>query len=148
MNLLLDSMVLGELCHPRQSLSQPVWEWVNSILDVGDDRVFLPELCDYEVRRKLLHLIHQGQQTHRSIDRLNKLASVLEYLPIDTLTMRKAAEFWAEARSRGQPTSPEPALDGDAILAAQAALIGGTIVTSNRKHLSQFVPTLDRNDLY
>ena len=148
MNLLLDSMVLGQLCHPRQTLSQPAWEWVNDVLDVGNDQVFLSELCDYEVRRKLLHLVKQGQETRKSIERLDALATVLEYLPIDTTTMQKAAEFWANARSRGKPTAPEPALDGDVILSAQAALIGGMIVTSNRKHLSQFVPTLDRNDLY
>ena len=147
MNLLLDTMILGEMCHPRKTISQPVWAWVNAILDVGDDQVILSELCDYEVRRKLLHLINQGQQTHKSIERLDELAAVLEYLPINTPTMRKAAEFWAAARSRGQPTAPEPALDGDVILAAQAALVGGMIVTSNRKHLSQFVPAWDRTEI-
>lgn len=148
MNLLLDTMILGDLCHPKLDISQPAWQWVSGILDVGDDYVFLSELCDYEIRRKILHLINQGQKTHKSIKRLDDLAATLEYLPITTPVMRKASEFWAESRSRGQPTSSELALDGDVILAAQAALIGATIVTSNRKHLSQFVPAWDRTDFW
>jgi hypothetical protein len=58
--------------------------------------------------------------------------------------MLKAAEFWAEARRRGRPTADPKALDGDVILAAQAALVADEgheviIATTNVKHLSQFV---------
>jgi hypothetical protein len=57
--------------------------------------------------------------------------------------MLKAAEFWATARSRGRPTAKDEALDGDAILAGQAATldIGAdelVIATTNLKHLSRF----------
>jgi hypothetical protein len=41
----------------------------------------------------------------------------------------------------------DAALDGDVILAAQAILVSGTVITSNRKHLSQFVPTKDWSEL-
>ena len=57
--------------------------------------------------------------------------------------MRRAAEFWAEARRDGRPTAPDPALDGDVILAAQAATLDRDdviIATTNPKHLSRYVP--------
>ena len=148
MNLLLDTGILGQLCHPSKQTNQPVSDWVEAILTSdSEDRVFLPELCDYELRRKLLHLVRKGQSSQRSIERLDELCELLEYLPLDTATMRKAAEFWADSRSRGNPTAADVALDGDVILAAQAAMIGGTIVTTNRKHLSQFVPARDRSEI-
>jgi hypothetical protein len=62
--------------------------------------------------------------------------------------MLKAAEFWAEARQRGQATADPKALDGDVILAAQATLVADEgneviIATTNVKHLSQFVDARD-----
>lgn len=63
---------------------------------------------------------------------------------IDTATMLKAAEFWSRARQRGKATASNDALDGDVILAAQAALLQNAnnqvvVATTNVKHLSLFV---------
>ncbi len=140
MNLLLDTGILGRLCHPRKKENRPVAEWLSQLL-MGDDdvQVFVPEIADYELRRKLLHLIAKGQATHQSLDRLDDLGRLLEYLPLDTPIMRKAAELWANARGQGMPTAAEPALDGDVILAAQALAVTGTVVTTNPKHVSRFV---------
>ena len=142
MNLLLDTGILGQLCHPRQHKNRAVAQWLVQLLRdaAGGVRVFIPEIADYELRRKLLHLILQGRGTTRSIDRLDDLEKLLEYLPLDTEIMRRAAELWAEARREGFPTAPAQALDGDVIIAAQALSVNGTIVTTNRKHLSKFVP--------
>lgn len=148
MNLLLDTNILGQLCHPSKQTNQPASDWVEAILESGsEDRVFLPEVCDYEIRRELLRLIRKDPSTHRSIDSLDELGELLDYLPLDTPTMRKAAEFWCDSRSRGKPTAANEALDGDVILAAQASLIGGIVVTTNKKHLSQFVPARDRTEI-
>jgi predicted nucleic acid-binding protein len=109
--------------------------------------VLLPEICDYELRRKLLHLIRKGQSKQRSIDRLDELGKLLDYLPLDTDTMLRAAQVWAEARLRGLPTAPDHSLDGDVILAAQALEVNGTVVTHNPKHLSRFVPAQKWEDI-
>jgi len=55
-------------------------------------RVIIPEIADYEVRRELL----RARKT-AGVERLDALAGLLEYQPISTAAMRKAAEFWAAA---------------------------------------------------
>lgn len=50
--------------------------------------------------------------------------------------MRTAAEFWAAARQRGEPTADDKALDADVILAAQVVLLAAgqddvIVVTTN-----------------
>lgn len=149
MKLVLDTGILGQLCHPRKELYRPVNEWLSQLLSQHGDEVvvFVPEIADYELRRKLLHLIEKKQATRKSIERLDDLEKLLEYLPLDTETMRRAAELWAEARKQGMPTAGEQALDGDVILAAQALSVGGTVVTTNRKHLSRFVPALEWSEI-
>jgi predicted nucleic acid-binding protein len=148
MHLLLDTGLLGQLCHPGNSANKPASDWVQAILRSGsEDRVFLPEVCDYELRRKLLHLIQKGQSTQRSIQRLDELGELLDYLPLETSMMRKAAEFWCDSRLRGNQTASNESFDGDVILAAQAAAVSGTVVTTNRKHLAQFVPARDRTEI-
>ena len=68
---------------------------------------------------------------------------LVEYLPITTAAMRKAAKFWAQARQQGQPTAADNTLDGDMILAAQATTLGVSnvaIATTNVGHLARFAP--------
>lgn len=110
--------------------------WLDGLLD-QEKRIILPEIVDFEVRRELIRL-----RAISSIARLDKLASVVEYLPLTTAAMRKAAELWAEARQRGLPTADPKELDGDVILAAQALMHGEAdvvVATTNAGHLSRFV---------
>ncbi len=101
--------------------------------------VMVPEIADYEVRRELL----RARRT-AGIARLDALITQVEYLAITTSAMRQAATFWAEARQQGRSTTAaDPALDGDVILAAQAATLGRVdviVATTNARHLSRFVP--------
>ncbi|MBC8117336.1 MAG: hypothetical protein H7062_23310 [Candidatus Saccharimonas sp.] len=149
MILLLDTGILGQLCHPSSEQNRAASDWLRAVLDDQiEHRVIVPEICDYELRRKLLHLIAKGQSTQRSIDRLDTLRQQLDFLPIDSNVMLKAAEFWCQARIDGQPTASNDALDGDVILAAQAAAVEGTVVTANLKHLRRFVPASDLHELH
>jgi hypothetical protein len=102
-------------------------------------RVFVPEIADYEVRRKLIHI-----KAAAGIRRLDHVKVTLDYAPLTTDVMLLAADLWAAARSAGLPTAGPEALDGDCILAAQALWAAGsagtvTIATDNVAHLSRFV---------
>ncbi len=81
----------------------------------------------------------------KGIKRLDDLKLVLDYVPLTTQTMLKAAEFWVQIRKQGKPTADAKALDGDVILAAQADLIAHIgydviVATTNVGHLSRLVP--------
>nr|WP_202950695.1 nucleic acid-binding protein [Pseudanabaena sp. PCC 6802] len=116
--------------------------WLKALLQRGE-RVAIPEISDYEVRRELLRA-----DLLRSLRRLDSLKQPLDYIPIQTDTMLLAAELWAEARKTGQPTADPKALDGDMILCAQARLLCGEVTevivaTTNVAHLSRFITALD-----
>jgi len=138
----LDSGPLGLLSNP---LANPeavrCHAWLDALIDNGH-RVLTSEICDYEVRRELLRA-----NRPQSIARLDDLMLQVDILPINRRTMLRAAELWAEARRRGRPTADPAALDADVILAAQAELFAESIrelvevVTTNARHLQQFVET-------
>jgi len=62
-------------------------------------------------------------------------------LPLSTEAVRLAAEPWARVRREGRPTASDAALDGDALVAAQAILLGDDVVvaTDNINHISRFI---------
>jgi hypothetical protein len=77
------------------------------------------------------------------IARLDALSRSIGYVPLSTAAMRRAAELWAAARREGRPTAGPESLDGDVILAAQAALLAEAgndvvIATANVGHLARF----------
>lgn len=136
--VLLDTSVLGLVSNPKPS---PVTiagrQWIESLVNDGG-RIIIPEIADYELRRELLRA-----NKLRGLRKLDLLILQVEYLPITTTAMRQAAEFWAEARQQGYPTSNDKNIDGDVILAAQAITLGVSdfvVATTNIKHLARFVP--------
>jgi predicted nucleic acid-binding protein len=137
----LDSGPLGLLSHTRRSqINIACHRWLASLTAAGC-RVIVPEITDYEVRRELLRI---GRNA--AIARLDALAQAVEYLPISTAAMRRAAELWEQARQQGQPTAKDNTIDADMILAAQALSLGVPqiiIATTNVGHLSRFVPADD-----
>ena len=136
--ILLDSGPLGLVSKPRgKPDAERCREWIYALNQSGA-RVVIPEVADYEVRREL---IRAGAET--GVGRLDRLGSILDYDPITTPAMRRAAELWALVRNAGTPTAHPLALDGDCILAAQALRLGGrgdavTIATTNARHLGRF----------
>jgi len=102
------------------------------------DRIVVPEIADYEVRRELLQA-----GLAASVDRLDEFKAEYDYWPITTAAMLRAAKLWAHLRRSGQPTADPKALDADAILAGQALTTdveGEAVIvaTANFRHLSRF----------
>ena len=135
----LDTGVLGMVSNPRgKPPALRCRQWVKDLSAAGV-RVIVPEIADYEVRREL---IRAGATT--GLLRLDQVKALLDYVPITTDVMLRAAELWASARRAGLPTAPPEALDGDVILAAQALLAASpgdvvTVATDNVGHLARFV---------
>lgn len=128
--------------HPRaENVNERAANWLKDLLAAGVD-VRIPEIADYELRRELLRA-----DKSRSVSVLDRYKISLGYVPLTTDAMLKAAEFWAMARGQGKPTAPDSALDGDGILAAQAAELEAAsgnaveviLATANVGHLSRFV---------
>lgn len=144
MIVILDSGPLGMVSNPRgKADALRCAAWLRSMLDAGT-RVVLPEIADYEVRREL-----RRARKATGLRTLDGFKTSLEYLPITTAAMLRAAELYesprAVARQQGQPTADDRALDGDVIPAAQTRLfeeaVGETAVvaTLTVAHLARFV---------
>lgn len=145
--ILLDSTPLGLISNPRSSPENDACnQWLQRQLQAGV-LIAISEIADYEVRRELL----RAGKRH-GIAKLDGLKNVLDYLPLTTATMLKAAEFWAQARQAGRPIAHDHKLDADCIIAAQAALLiadnhSVVVATSNVSHLSAFVPAARWRDI-
>ena len=86
--IFLDAGPLGMIANPKATSSNLGCQlWLDSLLAQGE-KVILPEIADYEIRRELLRANKQ-----RSIIKLDRLKSILEYRPINTAVMLLAAEL-------------------------------------------------------
>ena len=142
--ILLDTGVLGIITHPR--VDREIVEWVKRLLIQGI-KIKVPEISDYELRRELIRA-----NLKKSVERLDALKDEMGYIPIDTQSMRKAAELWARTRNEGRPTADDKALDGDMILVAQALQelnqgYEAVIATTNVGHLSRFIDAREWKDI-
>jgi predicted nucleic acid-binding protein len=134
--ILLDTGPLGMVTNPNSNPKNLACASWLLALAKAKDRIIIPEIADYELRRELLRA-----NKIKGLERLEQFILGFEYLPIDTTAMRKAAMFWAEARHTGQPTAADAALDGDMILVAQWHGLNdpkAIIATTNVQHISRF----------
>jgi predicted nucleic acid-binding protein len=143
--VVLDSGPLGLLTHSRRSAARDDCRlWLQSLID-GGRTVLVPEIADYELRRELLRINKQG-----GLRRLDALESQLQYLPITTAAMRRAAELWAHARQTGQPTAADDTIDIDMILISQVETVDAPnvlIATTNVGHLARFTAAMRWQDI-
>jgi len=123
--LLLDTSVLGWVCHPRKH--GEVREWFRRAVAAHD--ILISEVADYELRRELLRI-----GSTRSLARLDELGRELVYVPVTTATWRSAARLWAGLRRVGVVTAGHQALDADVLISVQAQTEGAAVVTSNVDH--------------
>lgn len=137
--IVLDSSPLGiATAGPKNPQGALCRQWMANCITAGIT-VYLPEIADYEVRRELIRT-----NAVASIQRLDALKAMLQYLPITTAHMLHAADLWASIRNAGIATADKHALDGDVILCAQALSLGLgpadiVVATGNVKHISRFV---------
>ena len=142
--LVLDSSPLGLLTHPQRTADViEISDWVSAALRRGS-RILVPAIIYYELKRELLRARKES-----GIRRLDAFTDAVpgRYLPLTDEALRLGAELWARSRQAGRATAHPEAIDIDAMLAAQAlscgvALYNVVVVTTNPKHLSQFVATM------
>jgi len=144
--LLLDTNILGQMVKPVAEETWPVVTTIRRLVRDVRYQICFPEIADYELRRKLLHLAQHPHQSRKwareALQALYGLVST-DYIPITTETMRLAAKLWAQTRINGLPRGPDEELDVDVILAAQAQQAGGQIVTTNEKHFRDLAEIFD-----
>ncbi|MGH2345513.1 MAG: hypothetical protein ACRDG4_09835, partial [Chloroflexota bacterium] len=138
--IVLDTGPLGMAV--RGDKYPPFARWLRRTVESGI-LLCVPEIADYELRRGYL-LKGWLDQTAR----LDELGKALRYVPLTTSAIRRAAGFWADARRNGIQTAPDPALDGDVILAAQTLELAASlqlqpndviVATDNVGHLGRYV---------
>jgi predicted nucleic acid-binding protein len=153
MIVFIDSGVLGLLTNPNKvGIPRQCEDWLYTLLAKGV-YVVSSDICDYEVRRSLL-LEAQRRQNFNSVENLDNLREIIDFLKLDSAVMFKAAQVWMEARLQGKPTADNYILDVDMIIAAHWQLLREefssrylVIATTNVKHLSQFAESLNWEEI-
>lgn len=147
MLVLLDTTPLGLAVHPNANQSKPILTWLAE-LRKAKVQVKIPAISDYELRRELLRI-----DSKRSLQVLDKFIELYGYLPLNRRTMNLAASFWSDLRKIAKAGSHDKELDGDVILAAQAAIEKAksenkgndvVIATENLKHFANLSVTAMR----
>jgi hypothetical protein len=136
--ILLDSGLLGLLAKPNQTRQAVACRQWAADLKAAGHRLIVPEIIDYELRRELFRI-----RATVSLALLDALPRQFEYAALDTSTMHRAAELWAQARQGGQPTASNKYIDADMILIALGERLSApntVIATTNLRHFRHFFP--------
>jgi predicted nucleic acid-binding protein len=139
--IVLDAGPLGLVTNPvRTPEVRAINLWVDELM-VRGNRVVVPAIADYEVRREL-----ERAGKARGLARLDAFntADPDRYLPLSDAALRLGAKLWAQARNQGTPTGDPRELDCDVLIAAQSLTLSvpaGELVvaTLNVGHLARFL---------
>lgn len=140
--MILDTGPLGLVSKPRGKPDAAYClRWVDG-LRKARIAIAVPEIARYEVRRELVRV-----GATAGLGRLDRFQATYLFLPLNSAIMDLACSMWAHVRRAGMPTASDDALDGDAILAAQASAAAPdwgrvVIATTNVDHLIRF-PGID-----
>ncbi|WP_107670569.1 nucleic acid-binding protein [Cyanothece sp. BG0011] len=145
MIIFIDTGVLGILSSPNKRKEViKSQEWLYSCLSRGFNLVS-SDICDYEVRRGLL-LGGESKIQKQGLNNLDELHNLINFLLVNPIILRYAAELWAETRRLGIPTAEIDNIDVDIIIGATCQLLQQeypgqrvVIATTNVKHLSRFI---------
>lgn len=138
----LDAGPLGLLTNPKRTPETiAAAQWVMALRRAGN-RILVPAIADYEVRRELVGAGKAVGIAH--LDAFNA-ASPDRYLPLSDSALKRAAGLWAQARSSGSLPADPRELNCDVLIAAQALDTGipateFVVATVNVGHLALFVP--------
>ena len=145
MAIVLDETPLSLLTQRQGHLQGNVCKAWYLALEAAGCRFYVPEIADFELRRELLRVSGKTGSAG-GVTRLDIFiaAEPDRYLPLTTPEVRLAAALWAQARNQGKPGASPEALDGDALIAAQANLLNPAafglsamiVATANAGHLS------------
>ncbi|HAC62888.1 MAG TPA: nucleic acid-binding protein [Cyanothece sp. UBA12306] len=153
MIVFIDSGVLGLLTNPNKE-GQPIAceNWLYSLLGKGV-YVISSDVCDYEVRRSLL-LEKAKNPRNDSVNNLDELREIIDFLKLETEVMFSASETWVEARQQGRKTADDSSFDVDMLIIAHWRLLKKkypsryiVIATTNVKHLGEFTEALNWQEI-
>jgi hypothetical protein len=153
MIVFLDSGVLGLLTNPNKEGKPLLCEnWLYSLLAKGV-YVVSSDVCDYEVRRSLL-LEKVKNPGLDSVNNLDELRDIIDFLKVETEVMFSASQTWVEARQKGRKTADDASFDVDMIIIAHWRLLKRkypsryiVIATTNVKHLGEFTEALNWEEI-
>jgi hypothetical protein len=153
MIVFVDSGVLGLLTNPKkEGIPAQCEDWLYSLLAKG---VYLvsSDICDYEVRRSLLWESTK-KNSFDSLDNLDELRNVIDFLKLDTEVIFKASQIWMETRTLGRKTADDYEIDVDIIILAHWRLLKKqypsryiVIATTNVKHFEELAEALNWQDI-
>jgi predicted nucleic acid-binding protein len=153
MIIFIDTGVLGLITSPNENLEvRKCQNWLYQLIARGVYAIS-SEICDYELRRSLI-LESFTTNNQRSRDNLNYLNSLIDFFPVSTEVLQKAAELWAQARRQGIPTADRKNIDADMIIAATSQLVQTQypgrnllVATTNVKHIDSFIAAKTWEDI-
>ena len=111
------------------------------------------DICDYEVSRSLL-LESVKKNSFNSLDNLNELRNVIDFLNLDTDVMLASSQIWVETRKIGKQTADSYTIDVDISILAHWQFLKKqypsrylVIATTNVKHFQGFAEALNWQDI-